>query len=129
MIQKIKYILVFVVFVVLNSSCATIFGGKNNILIVEQGVPANVDVYLDNQKIGTAPFKLKINKYMVQHGSKLEFRKEGYQTDTVTILRKVHPWYAIADLLTAGVGFAVDAANGAIFRPRPNKFEYSLKKQ
>ena len=111
------------------TGCASIFGGKYNTLIVEQGTPPGAEVYLDNQKIGTAPFKKKIDKYVIQHGSIIEFRKEGYKTDSLTILRKPHPWYTVGDIFTLGIGLVIDASNGALFRPQPRKFEYNLEKK
>ncbi len=127
-LKKILFFAPLLFIVTISSGCATLFGGKTNTLIVEQGTPPDANIYLDNQKIGTAPFKAKINKYVIQHGSKLEFRKEGFITDTVIILRRPHPWYTIGDIFTLGIGLLIDAADGALFRPRPNKFQYTLKK-
>ncbi len=112
------------------SGCATVFGGHKNKLVVKEGTPPSADVYLDGQKLGTAPVDKKLSKYLLQEGSIIEIKKEGYKTDTVVIERKVHPWYSLADIVTGvGIGFAVDVATGNIYRPVNNKITYQLEKK
>jgi len=114
--------------VLVTTSCATVFGGSKNKLVVHEGNPPEAEVYLDGQKIGTTPVDLKISKYLLQEGSVVEIRKEGYHTDTIILERKVHPWYTVIDAVsTIGIGLAVDLATGNVYRPSNNKIVYELK--
>ena len=113
--------------VLVTTSCATVFGGSKNKLVVNDGYPPEADVYLDGQKIGTTPVDMKISKYLLQEGSLVEIKKEGYQTDSVIIERKVHTLYTLADAIsTIGIGLAIDLATGNVYRPANNKIEYKL---
>jgi len=110
------------------SSCATVFGGKKNRLVVEDGAPLGAVVYLDGQKVGLTPIDKKIDKHLLQDGSKIEIRKEGFQTETIIIERQVHPWYALADIVSGGIWFGIDLGTGNLYRPVNNKITYELKK-
>ena len=127
--QQIFYLLYLLVIVMITASCATVFGGSKNKLVVHEGNPPEAEVYLDGQKIGVTPVDVKISKYLLQEGSVVEIRKKGYHTDTVIIGRKVHPWYTLIDAVsTIGIGLAVDLATGNVYRPSNNKIDYQLKK-
>lgn len=114
--------------VLIATSCATVFGGSKNKLVVYEGNPPEAEVYLDGQKIGTTPVDVKISKFLLQEGSVVEIKKAGYQTDSIIIERKIHPWYTFADAITGiGIGLAVDLATGNVYRPSNNKIEYQLE--
>lgn len=115
--------------VLLSTGCATVFGGYKNKLAVENGSPPNAEVFLDGQKMGTAPMDQKIDKYLLQHGSLIELRSEGNVTDTIVVERKVHPYYTLADVLTGGIWTLVDVATGNLYRPSYGKIKYELKKK
>lgn len=125
---KVNHLILLISVIILSSSCATLLGGKNNTLIVESPTQLKVKVYIDNQYIGDAPGKFKLEKKVIQHGSKLEIKAEGYKTEEHIIIRKQHPLYTIADIFTIGIGLAIDYATGAIYRPIPRKFVYQLEK-
>jgi hypothetical protein len=111
------------------SGCATIFAGKKNRIVINDGTPPGAEIYLDGQKLGITPYDKKLDKHLIQDGSQIELRKEGFSTDTITIERKMHGWYFLADILTFGVAFAVDLGTGNIYRPARNKFTYELEKK
>lgn len=115
-------------FMIMATGCATVFGGSKNKLVVENGTPPSAEVYLDGEKIGTAPLNRKIDKYLLQHGSIIELRATGYATDTIVVERKVHPYYALADVFTGGIWMLVDVATGNIYRPATGKIRYELEK-
>jgi hypothetical protein len=109
------------------SGCATILGGKKNQLVVEEGSPPTAEVWLDGQKIGDTPLNVKLDKFLIQDGSLVEIKKDGYVTQTVTLNRKVHPWYTLADILTGGIWFGIDLGTGNLYRPTNNKIQYELE--
>lgn len=111
------------------SSCATILGGKNNTLHFNNEDLAQAEVFMDGEKIGEAPGKIKVPKGEIQHGSKIEIKAPGYQDQEYLILRKQHAVYTLASLLTGGIPLIVDFSTGAIYRPRPYKFQYELIKE
>lgn len=110
------------------SSCATILGGKKNHLIVEDGQPPTAEVWLDGQKIGNTPVNTKLDKFLIQDGSLLEIKKDGYVTKSVVLSREIHPWYTLADILTGGIWFGIDLGTGNLYRPANNKLSYELIK-
>ena len=127
--RLILYLLMFLTLALLNG-CATVFGGYKNKLVVKEGVPESAEVYLDGQKLGSVPINQKLSKYLLQEGSIVEIKMDGFKTDTIIIERKVHPWYSLADILTGvGIGFGIDVATGNIYRPANNKITYNLEKK
>ena len=121
--------LLFGLLIILTATgCATVFGGKKNKLFVENGIPPAAEIYLDGQKLGTAPMNRKIDKHLLQHGSIIELKSEGFRTDTIIVERKVHTYYALADVLTGGIWALVDVATGNLYRPTYGKIIYELDK-
>ncbi len=112
----------------LNQGCATIFGGRSNTLVFSEDSLTKAQVYVDGELVGEAPGKIKLPKGKIQHGSKLEIKAEGYEVQEYTLIRKVHPWYTIADFFTGGLWLAIDYGTGNIYRPIPRSFTYSLEK-
>lgn len=107
-------------------ACATVFGGKKNTISVMVGNPEKAKVYLDGVLLGETPLKMRISKYKLQHGSVLEIRKEGYQTQKFEVIRSPHLLYVAADILTGVVPLLVDAATGNIYRPNTRNIAYEL---
>jgi len=110
-------------------SCATVFGGRHNTLSFSEESTPIARVYIDGNYVGDAPGKIKLKKSQIQHGSKLEIKAEGFETQSYRILRKQNAIYTVADILTAGVGLAIDYATGNIYRPVPRTFLYELAKE
>lgn len=127
MIKRFQLVLFAASFLIFFSGCATILGGKKNQLVVEEGSPPTAEVWLDGQKIGDTPLNVKLDKFLIQDGSLVEIKKDGYTTQSVTLNRKVHPWYTLADILTGGIWFGIDLGTGNLYRPTNNKIQYELE--
>ena len=124
-IQLAKAILVAVL-VLGFTNCATTFGGRHNTLVFKTDNAEKAKVYLDGEYIGEAPGKILLKRTTIQHGSILEIKAEGYETQKYLILRKPHVIYTLADVFTGGVWLGVDYATGNIYRPSPRMFSYTL---
>ena len=108
------------------TNCATTFGGRHNTLVFKTDNTVKAKIYLDGNYIGEAPGKILLKRTTIQHGSTLEIKAEGYETQKYLILRKPHVIYTVADVITGGVWLGVDYATGNIYRPSPRMFSYSL---
>ena len=106
--------------------CATILGGKSNTLVFKNENAAKAEIFIDGEKVGEAPGKIKLPKEKIQHGSMLVIKADGYAEQEYMLLRRQHAAYTVADLLLWGAPLIVDYANGNIYRPRPRVFEYEL---
>jgi hypothetical protein len=111
---------------ILAGSCATILSGKKNTINIKHGTPEKALIYLDGEFLGEAPLKMRISKYKLQHGSMLEIKKEGYQTQRFEVVRSPHTWYVVADILTGVLPLIIDTANGNIYRTNTRNIEYIL---
>lgn len=126
--RSIAGLLVLAALALVFQSCATIFGGRSNTLVFKTETPPTAQVFIDGELVGEAPGKIKLSKGKIQHGSKLEIKAEGYDDQEYTLIRKIHPWYTLADFLTGGFWLAIDYGTGNIYRPIPRSFTYSLEK-
>ena len=109
--------------------CATILGGRSNTLVFSEKSLPKAEVFIDGEKIGEAPGKIKIPKEKIQHGSILLLKADGYAEKEFLLLRKQNAAYSVVDLLLGGVPLVVDYTTGNIYRPVPRTFEYELIKQ
>lgn len=107
--------------VILSNGCATIFGGRTNSMVFTGEGEASV--FIDDSLVGQAPGKIVLPKHIIQHGSVLEIRSDGKETQEYLILRKAHPEYIVADFIVGGIPLIFDTANGNILRPSPRKFD------
>lgn len=126
-LTTISTLMLLVFFVFLSQSCATIFGSKANTLVFKADTTQTAQVYIDGELVGEAPGKIKLPKAKIQHGSKMEIKAEGYEVQEYTLIRKVHPWYTVADFLVGGIWLAIDYGTGNILRPIPRSFTYTLE--
>ena len=112
-----------------SQGCATIFGGRTNSMIFNGHTDIQSEVFIDDTLVGQAPGKIVLPKKTIQHGSVLEIRTEGYETQEYLILRKPHAGLVIADFVVGAVPLIVDVASGNILRPVPRKFDLDYTKQ
>jgi hypothetical protein len=113
----------------LSQGCATIFGGRTNSMIFNGPVDIQSQVFIDDTLVGQAPGKIIVPKQTIQHGSILEIRADGYETQEYLILRKPNAGLVIADFAVGAVPLIFDTANGNILRPSPRKFDLVYTKQ
>ena len=112
-----------------SQGCATIFGGRTNSMIFNGHTDIQSEVFIDDTLVGQAPGKIVLPKKTIQHGSVLEIRTEGYETQEYLILRKPHAGLVIADFVVGAIPLIVDVASGNILRPVPRKFDLDYTKQ
>lgn len=131
--MKIKNILkrtiMFFLAGLLLNSCATILGGKSNTLVFSEESLPKAEVFIDGERIGEAPGKIKVSKEKIQHGSILVIKAEGFEEKEYLLVRKQNAAYSLADLLIGGIPLLVDYSTGNIYRPSPRTFEYELIKE
>lgn len=127
--RKLVYGVCILVLSILSQSCATIFGGRNNSFVFENENYTQAEVFINDSLVGNASGKLVLPKRVIQHGSILEVRADGYESQEYLILRKVHPLYTVGNILIGGIPLLVDFADGNILRPSPRKFEVELTKE
>ena len=115
--------------IVLSQGCATILGGRTNSMVFTGQPDIQSQVFIDDTLVGQAPGKIVLPKQTIQHGSVLEIRTKGYETQEYLILRKPNPGLVLADFALGAVPLIFDVANGNILRPVPRKFDLDYTKQ
>ncbi len=118
-----------IVALILSQGCATILGGRTNTLVFTGSNNVRAKVFIDDTLRGEAPGEIVLPSHIIQHGSMLEIRADGYATQEYLILRKPHAGYIIADFAIGGIPLIFDMATGHVLRPSPRKFEVNLAKQ
>lgn len=109
-------------------SCATILGGRHNVLVFPETPDVNAQVFVDDTLVGDAKGKIILPKKVIQHGSKLEVKADGYETKEYTIIRRTNWWYVAGNFAIGAAPLIVDYATGNIYRPYPRKFELDMEK-
>jgi hypothetical protein len=127
--KMLKKLFLFAMLGILFNSCATLLGGKSNTLVFSEESLPKAEVFIDGEKIGDAPGKIKVPKEKIQHGSILIIKADGFEEKEYLLLRKQNAAYSVADLLIGGIPLLVDYSTGNIYRPSPRTFEYELIKQ
>jgi hypothetical protein len=127
--KGLKKIILFLIAGLLLNSCATILGGKSNTLVFSEDSLPEAEVFIDGEKIGDAPGKIKVPREKIQHGSILIIKANGFEEKEYLLVRKQNAAYSVADLLIGGVPLLVDYSTGNIYSPSPRTFEYELIKK
>ena len=113
------------VFLLILSSCATIFkGNSNNVNFMSD--PPGAKVYANGNLIGTTPIKLKLESKKVYH---LEFKKEGYETKNFTITNHVGAGWIVLDVLFGLIPVIIDASTGSWYELDQSNINAVLEKQ
>lgn len=118
----------FMSITLLMQSCATVFGGRTNTLVFNNKNITEAKVYIDDSIVGNASGKIVLPKKVIQHGSVLEIKAQGYKTQEYILLLKPHAGYIAANFIVGVIPLIVDFATGNILRPYPRKFEVNLVK-
>ena len=95
--------------VVVSTGCAAIFGSKQKDFNL-QSTPEAADVFLDDNRIGTTPVKVKLSN---QKEHTFVFKKEGYKDASCTLSKGTGAGWVILDILGGIVPVVVDAATGS----------------
>jgi hypothetical protein len=112
-----------IVFLLLFSSCATIFTGSRQSVTFDSNVP-ETRVSIHGIEEGNTPVLVNLKKGF--YGKLVTFEKEGYETKTI----ELHPVFnPVAILnLTFIVGWAIDAATGAMMKYDRIYYKVTLEK-
>ena len=108
------------------TSCASIFCGTKAKVTFDCNVKEGVALTIDGIKHHNVnfPFTTKVKRGFDDTIVKAE--AESYQTETIVIDKKFNP-VAIINLCEV-LGWAIDAATGAITKPDSNYYQIELKK-
>jgi hypothetical protein len=119
--KKLQIILLALVFTL--SSCATIFtGSKQNVQI--NSIPSGAKVSVDGMERGVTPLSTKLKKGF--EGQTITLKMDGYQTK---VFQPETTFNAVAVLNMFGLlGWAIDAATGAMMKYSPKSYEITLDK-
>lgn len=109
--MKVKLISIFTILALTLSSCATLFTGTKDRISFATN-PSGAGVYIDGLKVCETPCTEYVKRSLTE--KEVEFKLDGYKTQVVVLDREFN---AVSILNLAGmVGWAVDAATGAIFK-------------
>lgn len=107
--NKIICMLVLFSFVFFTMSCATLFKGTSEEVRFGSD-PQRAEVWVNGERMGETPLTLKLESKKTYT---IEFRKEGYRTETRRITNRIGAGWIILDVLAGLVPVIIDAATGA----------------
>ncbi|SPY34999.1 PEGA domain [Porphyromonas cangingivalis] len=115
---------IMLVFILLTSSCATIFTGTSDTIRFNSN-PQGASIYIDGIEICKTPCDYKVKRSL---GNKdFEVKLDGYEARIITLDREFNP---IAILNLGGmIGWAVDAATGAMMQYGRKSYDINLEKK
>ena len=105
--------------------CATILKGTSqDVFLVSE--PSKAEIYIDGQLRGTTPLDLELecDKTYV-----IEFRMDGYETQTFNISNSVGAGWVILDVVCGLVPVIVDAVTGAWYTLDQDNINAVLERQ
>lgn len=89
--------------------CATIFAGKGPVEIPTASTPPGAEVYLDGNRLGTTPVKVKVERKKAQT---LVFKKSGFKDASCVLEKSTGAGWVILDVVFGLVPVVVDAVTG-----------------
>jgi hypothetical protein len=98
----------FIITALLLNACGLIFTGTHDKVQFNSN-PGDSEVYIDGQYRGQTPMKLELR---ADQDYVVEFKKEGYETRSITINYSVGAGFVILDILGGLVPVIIDAASG-----------------
>lgn len=123
-------------FILLNSSCATIFGRSNYKVTVNSNPPGASIVVTDKKGIeiykGPTPATINVKSsagYFAKAQYQIKFNLSGYDEKIVTVNSKLNGWYFGNILLGGVIGMLIiDPASGAMYKINDTEVSESLQK-
>ena len=106
------------------SSCATVFTGSKQTVQINSMPPA-ADIEVDGVKVGVTPMAVPLKKGFT--GQTLSLKLDGYETKTFQPTTTFNP-VAILNLFGL-IGWAVDAATGAMMKYDPKVYDLQLEQK
>ena len=103
------------------SGCATVFTGSKQTVIITS-VPSEADVQVDGIDRGITPLSLSLKKGF--DGQTVTLKKEGYEP-RIFVPEVIFNPISIINLGNI-IGWAIDAASGAIMQYDPKNYEIKL---
>ena len=102
----------FVASALLRSSCASIFQGTREEIMVSSDAP-NARVSLNDGMSGPAPYTAKVPR---NEDLTINVSAPGYQSETISDVSHGSIGYGIADIFLCGlIGLGIDAIDGALY--------------
>lgn len=104
------------------TSCATIVHGtRQNVSI--SSTPSNAEVWLDRSYVGTTPLIIAMTRND-SHFVSIEL--EGYERYEIVLSREISGW-AFGNIFIGGIGLAVDAISGGLYKLTPDQVQAHLR--
>lgn len=122
--------LVMIISSFLFQSCATLFSGTKDRIVINT-VPPNADVYVEGNLVGKSGQDI-ILKRRYKSTREVNLRLEGYEDLSFGIDQKVASAYwlnvplGLAFVVPGIVGFIVDISTGAALKPKATEFNRVL---
>lgn len=106
------------------TSCATIFDGTKDRIVINTNPPA-ADVFIDGENKGKSGQDIMLKRKYVNYRT-VELRKEGYEDLTFKIDQKVSGTYWLNFVTNLGLFSLVDIGTGAALKPKQTEFNRVL---
>lgn len=105
------------------AGCATILGGKTQILTVNANVEG-AEVFLNDRLLGTTPLSVSIKRGQV---GVLRVTADGYQPYQIAMNKKISTLFWVNILSGGSFGSTTDYATGAMYEYEPSTYMVSLQ--
>ena len=120
-------------FSALFSSCATILDGSKTRIKV-YGFPTDAKIFYNGAYQGIGSQTIGVQKSAVKKGTaKIEVRKEGFETATITLNKKTRVGFIVLDVVFGTpllfIPLIIDVVTGNLTAVRPGIIEYNLEKK
>lgn len=106
------------------ASCATIFDGTNDRIVINTN-PPNADVLIDGENKGKSGQDIILKRKYVNYRT-VELRKEGYEDMQFKIDQKISGTYWLNFVTNLGLFCLVDIGSGAALKPKQTEFNRVL---
>ena len=120
--KKIIVILLSVAFIFLSTSCATLFSGNTDEVVITTS-PADALVSVNGIPRGYTPLTLELEK---GESYSIRIEKEGYQDGYATISDKVGAGWVVLDVFTGLAPLIIDAVTGSWSGLEPDSISLAL---